>query len=290
MDPDWIRELVGDKLSFHGAVRVLSNHGLVEVNKSSQDLIESSGYSIHGCVHSWTVHVLNQEWDHNLARLAVKFVGLHVSGEQASRPWLTQRRLLQHAARCSYIVLNGLVIDNSIEWAYHNLGLLYADQGKLVEAEQMYQRALQGYEKAWGPEHTSTLGTVNNLGLLYADQGKLVEAKQMYQRALQGYEKAVGVDNAMTYPPVLNTIENLGSLFERQGDIAKAWTMYSKAFIGNKIVFGPDHPRSQSLRDKIVALDAMIKNQALVGIEEPVDKETPSKSKRHKLFQKLGLK
>jgi Tfp pilus assembly protein PilF len=187
-------------------------------------------------------------------------------------------------------VLNGLVIDNSIEWAYHNLGLLYADQGKLVEAEQMYQRALQGYEKAWGPEHTSTLGTVNNLGLLYADQGKLVEAKQMYQRALQGYEKAVGVDNAMTYPPALNTIENLGSLFERQGDIAKAWTMYSKAFIGNKIVFGPDHPRSQSLRDKIVALDAMIKNQALVGIEEPVDKETPSKSKRHKLFQKLGLK
>jgi hypothetical protein len=37
---------------------------------------------------------------------------------------------------------------------------IYADQGKLVEAEQMYQRALQGYEKAWGPDHTSTLDTV----------------------------------------------------------------------------------------------------------------------------------
>ena len=31
-------------------------------------------------------------------------------------------------------------------------------------------RALQGYEKAWGPEHTSTLATVNNLGEIYYDQ------------------------------------------------------------------------------------------------------------------------
>jgi hypothetical protein len=88
MDPDWIRELVKDKLSFHDAVRVLSDHVLVEVDKSSQERIESSGYSIHGCVHSWIVHVLNQEWDRDLARTAVKFVGLHVPGEQAIRPWL----------------------------------------------------------------------------------------------------------------------------------------------------------------------------------------------------------
>jgi tetratricopeptide (TPR) repeat protein len=33
----------------------------------------------------------------------------------------------------------------------------------------MYQRALQGKEKAWGLEHTSTLDTVNNLGAFYAD-------------------------------------------------------------------------------------------------------------------------
>jgi lipopolysaccharide biosynthesis regulator YciM len=58
----------------------------------------------------------------------------------------------------------------------------------------MYQRALQGKEKAWGPDHTSTQDTVNNLGILYVDQGKLNEAEKMYQkmyeRALQGHEKA----------------------------------------------------------------------------------------------------
>ena len=98
---------------------------------------------------------------------------------------VTQRRLLPHAARCSYIMLNGLVTDNGMEGAYHNLGDLYSDQGKLVEAKQMYQRVLQGYEKAWGPEHTSTLDTVNNLGDLYANQGKLVEAEREISRLNQ---------------------------------------------------------------------------------------------------------
>ena len=102
-DPEWIHELTKDELSFNGAVRVLNDHGLVEVNMSSQELIESRGYSIHSCVHSWVVNVLNQEWDSDLAKLTLKFVGSHVPREESAKWWLTQRRLLQHAARCSQI-------------------------------------------------------------------------------------------------------------------------------------------------------------------------------------------
>jgi hypothetical protein len=54
------------------------------------------------------------------------------------------------------------------------------------------KRALRGKEKAWGPDHTSTLDTVNDLGNLYKFQAKLEEAEKMYGRALQGYEKAFG--------------------------------------------------------------------------------------------------
>src|SRR5256885_13203150 len=46
----------------------------------------------------------------------------------------------------------------------NNLGNLYRNQGKLAKAEQMYVRALVGSEKALGPDHISTLDTVNNLG------------------------------------------------------------------------------------------------------------------------------
>ncbi|EED23389.1 kinesin light chain, putative [Talaromyces stipitatus ATCC 10500] len=79
-----------------------------------------------------------------------------------------------------------------------NLGGLYTDQGKLKEAETMYQRALTGYEKALGPGHSSTLVIVNNLGNLYRDQGKPKEAETMYQRALAGFEKACDPNDYQT--------------------------------------------------------------------------------------------
>ena len=57
------------------------------------------------------------------------------------------------------------------------------------EAEAMYIRALNGYEKAWGAEHTSTLRTVNNLAVLYKNQGKIAKAENILLRALREYEK-----------------------------------------------------------------------------------------------------
>ena len=48
------------------------------------------------------------------------------------------------------------------------------------EAEEMYVRALAGYEKALGPEHTSTLRTVNNLETIYKGQCKLKEAEEIH--------------------------------------------------------------------------------------------------------------
>src|SRR5436309_2913795 len=103
----------------------------------------------------------------------------------------------------------------------NNLGILYASQGKLAEAEQMFLRALAGYEKALGPDHTSTLETVNNLGLLYADQGKLAEAEQMYERALAGYEKA-SLSHTIA---ALNAVRNLGLLYREQAKMEQAKKM-----------------------------------------------------------------
>ena len=52
----------------------------------------------------------------------------------------------------------------------------------MAEAEAMYERALAGREKALGPDHTSTLDTVNDLGGLYRNQGRIAEAEAMYRR------------------------------------------------------------------------------------------------------------
>ncbi|KAL8724135.1 MAG: hypothetical protein Q9166_008122, partial [cf. Caloplaca sp. 2 TL-2023] len=146
--------------------------------------------------------------------------------------------------------------------AVYLLGNLYADQGKLVEAEQMYQRALDGKEKVWGPEHTSTLDTVNNLGILYADQGKLVEAEQMYQRALDGKEKAWGPEHTAT----LDTVNNLGLLYADQGKLVEAEQMLQQALDGKEKVWGPEHT---STLDTVNNLGILYKNQGkLVEAEQ----------------------
>jgi hypothetical protein len=45
--PEWLCKLKEDKLSFNQVLKVLRNHGLVEVNKSQEGNIESEGYGAH---------------------------------------------------------------------------------------------------------------------------------------------------------------------------------------------------------------------------------------------------
>src|SRR6201992_4126876 len=169
--------------------------------------------------------------------------------------WTLQRRLFPHIEACSRWLLtvepslsNGNQDRNEVELdeneikehylgAIYSFGMLYTDQGKLDQAEEMHIRALQGREEALGPKHTSTLNTVNNLGLLYRDQGKLDEAETMYTRALQGREDALGPKHTST----LNTVNNLGMLYKDQGKLDEAETMYKRALQGKEDALGPKH-------------------------------------------------
>jgi hypothetical protein len=77
--PEWFSELTEDQLSFDEAVRVLCEHALVEANATLRDdCVESQGYSMHSCVHSWTGHVVNQGFDAKMGGLALKCVGRHM--------------------------------------------------------------------------------------------------------------------------------------------------------------------------------------------------------------------
>jgi len=236
-DDEWIQKLTEDELSFNEAVRLLCEYGLVHPEPSLGPSSKSAGYGVHSCVHSWTISVLNSEWDDDLAELALSCVASEVPETNKDGWWVLQQRLLQHVARHKQFITDGKMDVKRMEWALHNLGLLYADQGRLAEAEAMYDRALQGYEEAFGPEHISILDTVNNLGNLYANQGKLAEAEAMYDRALQGYIEALGSKHIST----LDTVNNLGNLYVNQGRLAEAKAMYDRALLGKEETLGPKH-------------------------------------------------
>ena len=134
----WIQELTSSLHVFSQAMRILCDYGLVEGEMLLRDNVDSAGYSIHSCVHSWVIHALNTRWDSTLARYAIDATARRVPTKDDLKPWVTQRRLLQHADRCVKHVKGTLVVDTDIERALHTLGNLYMDQGKLVEAEEMY--------------------------------------------------------------------------------------------------------------------------------------------------------
>ncbi|KAI6080082.1 hypothetical protein F4821DRAFT_104114 [Hypoxylon rubiginosum] len=265
---DYVHGIVADKIRFDGAIRVLYNHGLVEVDASMRELgSESQGYSMHGCVHAWTQHILNKDEDEEsieMARVAMECVGSHVPGQDEREYWFTQRRLLKHADRC-WVRIELSKEEEGDEWVYGTLGILYADQGRLAEAETMYKRALEGKEKAWGRDHTSTLDTVNNLGLLYKSQGRLAEAEAMYKRALEGKEKAWGRDHTST----LDTVNNLGILYADQGRLADAEAMYERALEGYEKAWGRDHT---STLNTVNNLGLLYANQGRLGDAETMYK------------------
>jgi hypothetical protein len=82
--PAWFSELAEDQLSFDAAARLLCDHALVEADAALRDdSVESRGYNMHSCVHAWTKHIVNEEWDDRMARLALRCVGLHVPSTNA---------------------------------------------------------------------------------------------------------------------------------------------------------------------------------------------------------------
>ncbi|KAK4870406.1 hypothetical protein LT330_004754 [Penicillium expansum] len=252
--PEWLKELTKDKLTFHATLRLLCSHGLAEADSSTAlQRMESRGYNVHGCVHSWMIYILNQVFDKEMAWTAIKCVAAQVPEKTQHEFWLIERRLIAHIDRC--VEAMGYVkVEDNIAGIQNAFGLLYAGQGRLQEAEAMYERALEDKEKAWGRDHTSTLDTVNNLGNLYADKGRLQEAEAMYERALEGYEKVWGRDHTST----LHTVNNLGLLYADQGRLQEAEAMYERALEGCEKAWGQDHT---STLDTVNNLGLLYANQ-----------------------------
>src|SRR5207248_979101 len=177
--PEWLRQITTSEISFLETIKTLLGYSLIEQKESSDS------YSMHAVVHDWIREFVNKEEGDVLLRIGIASVGFAVPEEDEKDYWMVQRRLLPHASRLSQHLHTNHTFGsrpNEIDdmpylHGLRNLCRLHWTQGKLAEAEAMYQRALAGYEKALGPEHTSTLDTVNNLGSLYRDQGKLAEAE-----------------------------------------------------------------------------------------------------------------
>ena len=230
--PDWLKKVVSSGLAFKLGVKPLIGFSLLESKQ------QKGSYAMHPVVQDWCLHIANTNKNVDLMQLnelALISVGYAVPSASDRDYSELQQRLIPHANYVRHRDWSGVNI--ALWGAFHGLGDLYSDQGKLKEAEEMYQRALAGKEKALGSNHASTINTVNNLGVLYSYQGNLKEAEEMYQRALAGKESGLGADHAS----ILNTVHNLGNFYNAQGKLKEAEEMYQRALAGYEKSLGPGH-------------------------------------------------
>src|SRR5260221_13896991 len=97
-------------------------------------------------------------------------------------------------------------------------GYYLDDRGQYEQAERLMQRARTAKERVLGPEHPSTLSTVNNLAVLYWNQGKYEQAERLMQRALTTKERVLGPE----HPDTVSTRENYTKLLQEMKKRAQA--------------------------------------------------------------------
>jgi tetratricopeptide (TPR) repeat protein len=221
--PGWLLDATSDPVGIENILGTLVEYCFVEVQWTTKS------YSMHACVHDWIFAGLNKNIDSDSYWYAFDCVAnLTDHKEEEFLGQLQYARLAPHARRLTHDRFSKAgLLDKMVEYRVEKAGFiayLLKNQLQFTAAAVMYQQTLAGYEKALGPDHTSTLYTVNSLGILYRDQGKLDKAEQMFQRALAGYEKALGPDHTST----LNTVNNLGLLYRDQGKLDKAEEKFSQ--------------------------------------------------------------
>eukprot|EP01038_Epipyxis_sp_PR26KG_P007535 gene7535-10268_t len=119
---------------------------------------------------------------------------------------------------------------------YVHIGRIYFDQGLLVEAEEMFRRALNGREKLLGPYHLNTVNTINNLAILLHNQDRQEEAEEMYRRAINGSLIALGQD----HPDTLSAMNSFGKLLYNMRKLEEAEDMCRRAVNGREKILGPN--------------------------------------------------
>ncbi|HET8840053.1 MAG TPA: tetratricopeptide repeat protein, partial [Ktedonobacteraceae bacterium] len=97
------------------------------------------------------------------------------------------------------------------------------------QSEVLYQRALQKWERAFGPDHGNVAFALTNLALLFSLQSKYEQAEPLYWRALAINEQQWGSEHV----EVATVLHGLANLYREQGQYEQAGPLYRSICLGD---------------------------------------------------------
>ena len=119
-----------------------------------------------------------------------------------------------------------------------NAGWYASDKGNYGIAEKMIKQAADVYKTALGPEHPSTLSSMDSLALIYWNQGRWKKAEELQVRVIETILTVQGQE----YLDTLSSMNNLASTYRDQGRWKAAEELEVLVMETRKTVQGREHP------------------------------------------------
>lgn len=221
-------EIAKDRLAYAEAISLLSRYSLADAKEGS------NSYSMHPVLHKWCRRLTQDDECYAFGWTAATAVTQSFLSE--TNLLINHSRLLSHAVVIAKWLTDVLpTVRVKLEHInppriYNVLGAFLSNGNHLVEADAMYERALQQGEKA-GADYR-IIDTMHNIAQLRMQQGRLEEAEAMLKRVLQSSEDS-GV-----YVSMLRAVHSMAELRKKQGRLDEAETILEQVLqvIENKEV------------------------------------------------------
>jgi tetratricopeptide (TPR) repeat protein len=228
-----------DNLSFHEALKTLSNYSLLHREISFHNTL-----NIHRLVQAVLIDSMLQEtvqlWIERTTRLVIAAV----PAVPAFTTWDKWERLLPHALTCVTHIQRVQIVSQEAAYLMCQTGQYLRERGQYTEAEPILKQALMLFEQSVGRGHLDRVQSylaialaLMSLGLLYEAQGKYSEAESLYKRGLAIYEQELGPMHFYT----ATSLNNLARLYLEQEKYAEAEPLFQRSLAIREQQLGPMH-------------------------------------------------
>lgn len=126
-----------------------------------------------------------------------------------------------------------------------------ANQGELSDAEYQFEVLEHEQEKALGPAHAETVGTVQMLAATLHKLGKNQDAHLLYRRVYVSYQNTFG----QAHPMTLGSLDDLAKAAKEVYSIDEAEALYKKSIEIKTHCLGEKHPRTALAIQNLASID-----------------------------------
>jgi tetratricopeptide (TPR) repeat protein len=134
--------------------------------------------------------------------------------------------------------------------ALHTLGTTYKALGAYQPARESLQRAHRIRRRELGPDHPSSLETLDRLAIVVAAQGQYGEAVTLHRQALEHRSRVLGDDHEDT----MSSCDHLASALNKVGRYEEAEALHRRMLAWSVAERGARHPDTLSCQNNLATV------------------------------------